>query len=57
MACGVIQVVLKKVAIVIRGTSKVYKIEVLAISFLVNKIRFNGMSRNFGLHDDYFRAI
>ena len=33
MACGVIQVVLKKVAIVIRRTSKGNKIEILAIFF------------------------
>ena len=39
MACGVIQVVLKKVAIVIRRTSKGNKLEILAISFLVDKIR------------------
>ena len=57
MACGVIQVVLKKVANVIQETSKGDKIQILAISFLVNKIRLNGMSRNFGLYDDYFRAI
>ena len=43
MACGVIQVVLKKVAIVIRRTSKGNKLEILAISFLVHKIRLNGM--------------
>ena len=43
MACGVIQVVLKKVAIVIRRTSKGNKLEILAISFLVDKIRLNSM--------------
>ena len=42
MACGVIQVVLKKVAIVIRRTSKGNKLEILVISFLV-KIWLNGM--------------
>ena len=44
MACGVIQVVLKKVAIVIRRTSKGNKLELLAISFLVDKIRLNGIN-------------
>ena len=56
MGCGVIQVVLKKVANVIRGTSEDNKIEILAKPLLVNKIRLNCMTRNFGLHDDYFRA-
>ena len=59
MACGAIQVVLKKVAIVIPRTSEGNKIEIMAISFLVNKIRLNGMTRRFGRHNvgrDDFRA-
>ena len=50
VACGVIQVLLKKVA------SEGNKIEILAISYLVKKVRLNGITRHFGRHDDYFRA-
>ena len=49
------QVVLKEVAIVIRGSSEGNKIEIMVISFLVNKIPLNGMTWHFGRHDDYFR--
>ena len=54
VACGVIQVVLKKIAIVIRRTSKGNKVKIVARSFLAKRIRLNGMTRNFGRHSSSF---
>ena len=50
VGCGVMQVVLKKIAIVIQRTSKGNKVKIVARSFLVKTIRLNGMTRNFGWH-------
>ena len=54
VACGVMQVVLKKIAIVIRRTSKGNRVKIVARSFLVKTIRLNGMTRNFGGHSSGF---
>ena len=50
VGCGVMQVVLMKIAIVIRRTSKGNKVKIVARSFLIKTIRLNGMTRNFGRH-------
>ena len=47
MGCGMMQVVLKEIAIVIRQTSKGNKVKIVARSFLAKTIRLNGMTRNF----------
>ena len=54
MGCGVILVALKEIAIVIRRTSKGNRVKIVARSFLVKAIRFNGMTRNFGGHSSGF---
>ena len=51
VGCGVMQVVLKKIAIVIRRTSKGNKVKIVARSFLAKTIRLNGMTRSFGRND------
>ena len=55
VGCGVILVALKKIAIVIRRTSKGNKVKIVARSFLVKTIRLNGMTLNFGRHSSSFR--
>ena len=47
MGCGVMQVVLKEIAIVIRQTSKGNKVKIVARSFVVKTIGLNGMTPNF----------
>ena len=54
VGCGVTQVALKEIAIVIRRTSKGNRVKIVARSFLVKAIRFNGMTRNFGGHSSSF---
>ena len=55
VACGVMQVVLKEIAIFIRRTSNGNKVKkIVARSFLVKTIRLNGMTRNFGRHSSSF---
>lgn len=55
VGCGVKQVVLKKIAIVIRRTSMGNKVKIVARSFLVKTVRLNGMTLNFGRHSSSSR--